>query len=405
MKPEICISGIDKQAFIDYAMSVIVQHVRITENQHDSLEQKFNAITSLLDNSELESFRPVLRPQGSMRLGTAIRSANKPNDFDVDIVVELLNLPQNWTPKNLKEAVGRVLKNSDRYVDLIIPPEGGKRCWTIVYADGTHVDLLPSAITENYYRSIGMDEFSNFNDFELRITDKTRVWEYNNETDRTKWPITNPIGFAEWFFMQARINDAKHKMNESRQIRATVEQFPKWNKSNFILQDIVCLLKRHRDIEFEEDKDKPISMIITVLAAKAYRLAGKGGIYSTMIDIANNLVNMMEIRNGNRVVLNPVHPLEDFTDRWRRNDGNKKEENFYSWVKKLQQDLSKLTALNRVELGKSLKEMFGDFAVEKAWEEINRKEMEENKSLKMTSSGIFSNQGIITPKPNTFYGL
>ena len=206
-------------------------------------------------------------------------------------------------------------------------------------------------------------------------------------------------------FMQARINDAKHKMNESRQIRATVEQFPKWNKSNFILQDIVCLLKRHRDLEFGEDKDKPISMIITVLAAKAYRLAGNGGIYSTMIDIANNLVNMMEIRNGNRVVLNPVHPLEDFTDRWRRNDGNKKEENFYSWVKKLQQDLSKLTALNRVELGKALKEMFGDFAVEKAWEEISRKEMEENKSLKMTSSGIFSNQGIITPKPNTFYGL
>lgn len=38
-----------------------------------------------------------------------------------------------------------------------------------------------------------------------------------------------------------------------------------------ILQRIVQILKRHRDIMFNGDEDKPISIIITTLASRAYR--------------------------------------------------------------------------------------------------------------------------------------
>lgn len=395
----------DMEQYLDSALHLIAENVRITEKQEQECEQKFNAITSLLDGSEIAKFRPVLRLQGSMRLGTAIRNITNSEKYDVDIVVELLNLPMNYTPCDLKNAIGNVLKNSDRYKGMIVPPDGGKRCWTLEYADGTHIDLLPAAISNNYIRSIALGFNENFNDFELRITDKTRYPEYYIETDRSKWLVSNPIGFAEWFFTQARTHEEKRMMNECKSFQAAIEPFPQRTEKMLTLQEIICLLKRHRDKMFDHDKEKPISMIITVLAAKAYAYAKSGNLFITMRNIANQMINMMDTVNGKRVVLNPVNPKEDFTDRWRREDGGQRETKFYRWVQRLSDDLTSLTECRRVDIGRKLKEMFGhDQIMLTALEQLGRKGLEENKSLKMLSSGVFAAAGTITAKANTFYG-
>lgn len=395
-----------KTAYINYAMEVLASRIRVSQAQYELCEKHFRGITSFLDNSELDSYKPKLRPQGSMRLGTAIRSLNNENDFDVDIVVELQDLPDNFTPKKLKEAVGDPLKKSERYGKLIHPQEGGKRCWTIKYGDGTHVDLLPAAVNDEYVRAIIRETFTSYNEFGLRITDKTRYWEYNYETDRTKWLLSNPIGFAEWFFTMARALEPIHKASSMTLVRATVEPMPKWDKNDFlVLQKIICLMKRHRDVMFGDDEGKPISMIITVLAAKAYANAAPGDLFATMLAVANGMVSQMDVKNGNRVVLNPVNPEEDFTDRWRKSDAGNREKKFYQWVDKLKKDLVVLQTYNKVQIGLALKEMFGEAAGADAVEELGRKFMEDNRSKKMTSTGVFSSvAGTIAAKPNTFYG-
>ena len=189
-------------------------------------------------------------------------------------------------------------------------------------------------------------------------------------------------------------------------VRATVEPMPKWDKNDFlVLQKIICLMKRHRDVMFGDDEGKPISMIITVLAAKAYANAAPGDLFATMLAVANGMVSQMDVKNGNRVVLNPVNPEEDFTDRWRKSDAGNREKKFYQWVDKLKKDLVVLQTYNKVQIGLALKEMFGEAAGADAVEELGRKFMEDNRSKKMTSTGVFSSvAGTIAAKPNTFYG-
>lgn len=396
------------EAYLDHVLVMLAKRVGITQNQHELCAQHFRGITSLLDNSDLKIFKPMLRIQGSNRLGTAIRSAGNENNFDVDIVIELYDIPNDWTPQRLKEEVGRILKSSDRYAESIEPKAGGKRCWTIVFADGTHADILPATANDEYRRLIKLTTFGNYKQFEIRITDKTILPGYYHDTNRSNWLLSNPIGFAEWFFAMAKYHEVKHKslgMVSATQYRASIEPFPTWKAEALTLQYIVRLFKRHRDIMFGDDKEKPISMIITVLAAKAYCGAPVGGLYSTMLYVAENMVRMMDVKSCKRVVLNPVNVEEDFTDRWRKNDAGEREQKFYNWVSKLITDLRNLEKIDRIGIGKSLKALFGECAGSDAILEYSRKEQAENANRKMTTAGIFSaTAGTITARPNTFYG-
>lgn len=51
----------------------------------------------------------------------------------------------------------------------------------------------------------------------------------------------------------------------------SVRAVPKYQSNKTPLQRAVQILKRHRDIMFAGDEDKPVSIIITTLAAKAYQ--------------------------------------------------------------------------------------------------------------------------------------
>lgn len=64
---------------------------------------------------------------------------------------------------------------------------------------------------------------------------------------------------------------------------------------------------------FEENKDsKPISIIITTLASRAYD--GEQNLEEAIINILNKMPQY--IYSNKPRVLNPVKPEEDFIDRW-----------------------------------------------------------------------------------------
>lgn len=395
-----------RDAYIDYALNVLAKRIGLSESQSRTCAEHFNGITTLLDNSELKVFNPVLRIQGSNRLGTAVRCYNNEEGFDVDIVCELQNILDNYTPKMVKEAVGKILLESGVYGDLIPNKSGGKRCWTIEFKDGTHADVLPSVVNEEYVRAVAATSFHSFDEFGIRITDKTRILEYLYETDRSKWLLSNPIGFAEWFFSMAYAHEAKHKNGLTTMVRASVEPFPKWKEEALILQKIVRILKRHRDVMFDGDEKKPISMIITVLAAKAYANAPIGKLFDTTVYVASHLVDAMDIdfRTGKRVVLNPVNGEENFADRWISEPD--REQNFYRWVRQLQEDIQNLRNMSKIDINEAIKKLFGESAGKDTITEITKRETAErlSKGTKITTAGVIGTVGTIAAQSHNFYG-
>ena len=82
---------------------------------------------------------------------------------------------------------------------------------------------------------------------------------------------------------------------------------------------------------FEGNEDsKPISVIITTLAARAY--GGEGDLVSAL----SNILNSMEkyIQQNVPIVPNPVNPAEDFADKWysEKHTHLKLRDNFFRWL-------------------------------------------------------------------------
>jgi G:T-mismatch repair DNA endonuclease (very short patch repair protein) len=91
------------------------------------------------------------------------------------------------------------------------------------------------------------------------------------------------------------------------------------------------LLKRHRDICFRGKESKPISIIITTLAARSYR--GENDIVTAMKNIVLRMENCFERAGSKSILRNPINEKELFTDRWTNND----EKDFFDWLRKAQE--------------------------------------------------------------------
>jgi hypothetical protein len=89
------------------------------------------------------------------------------------------------------------------------------------------------------------------------------------------------------------------------------------------LQRTVQALKRHRDIYFaDKPEDRPASIIITTLAARAY--PGAGSLYEVLLHVTRTMPSLVEQCDGVWWVENPVQPDENFAHRWRRKPGSDK---------------------------------------------------------------------------------
>jgi hypothetical protein len=207
------------------------------------------------------------------------------------------------------------------------------RCWRLEYQDDLsfHMDIVPcipedksrqKSISESM-RKFGEDESiaESASSLSVSITDDRHPGYKRICND---WNISNPEGYAKWF--EERINQSLRMLVE----KAQIDDIPLF-KRKMPLQRSIQLLKRHRDQMFNEDKDvKPISIIITTLAARAYK--GEPDIESAMSNILMHMVNF--VNSGSSSVPNPVNPEENFADRWIMPQYRHLQlrENFKKWV-------------------------------------------------------------------------
>jgi len=84
---------------------------------------------------------------------------------------------------------------------------------------------------------------------------------------------------------------------------------------------------------------KPLSMIITTLAAHAYD--GETDLYDALTNIVNGMPRY--VCSSRPRIPNPVNPAEDFADRWAKDA--RYEDNFWVWQAQVKADLVDLRRL------------------------------------------------------------
>src|SRR5678815_2328445 len=123
----------------DLILRDLAGEIDVSPSRYQEAKQHYQAVGEWLggDGSELARFKPSIYVQGSFALGTAVRPLGD-DEYDVDAVCLLQISPNSVTQQGLKKMVGDRLKHpASRYRAMIEPPEGGRKCWTIRYADGT----------------------------------------------------------------------------------------------------------------------------------------------------------------------------------------------------------------------------------------------------------------------------
>lgn len=134
-------------------------------------------------------------------------------------------------------------------------------------------------------------------------------------------------------------------------ITRAVENAPNYQRKKSPLQRVVQMLKRHRDLWIEyrstySKKDKPISVIITTLAAKAYAYDVKVGEIEILQVLQTVAKNMLRHMDGENRVSNPVNEHENFADKWVENP--QRRECFMAWREDVLTDLNTLNSATTV---------------------------------------------------------
>lgn len=329
-------------------------------------------------------------PQGSFRLGTVVRPQNPTGDFDIDLVFLMFIAKEATTQVRLKQTVGDLLKSYLEWKELSGHGSGFKtcepkrRCWTLNDpANGFHLDVLP-AIPDAEYQPTG-----------ILLTDEQLF----------HWQHSNPIGYARWF--RQRSKELQDRMvSAAAQRGVDVEDVPIW-EFRTTLQRVVQVLKWHCTLFFAEDPDnRPPSILITTLAAKAYR--GEADLFTATRNSLAGMNRCIEDRNGTDWVANPAHEGENFVDKWK--EYPERRDAYYKWQRALTDTLDDALRLKGRGLQTVASRLAQSFGVEPIrqstlkYGQMMRARTAEG-SLRLGAGGLLSasSAGIAIPQHN-FYG-
>lgn len=336
-----------KAVYISKVLNSRAEDLDIPESKYLDAKKKYEAVGEWLgkDGTALSEYKPEIYPQGSFRLGTVVKPIKR-DEYDIDLVCFLGNLnKENTTQSALKQMVGDHLKANETYKKIL--DEEGRRCWTLDYANEFHMDILPSIaddelrVKDNLYKDA------------ILITDNKKI--ASGDID---WPRSNPRGYADWFFQRQSDVFQNLKKSLAERIKTSVEDVPDY-KVRTPLQRAIQVLKRHRDVFFSQDneKNKPISIIITTLAAVLYE--GQDNVFNVIYDMLNKISKDVLFKHGKYSVLNPVNPWENFADKWNENPALL--EAFFSWVEDAKNTFCTdiIQKTEEKEIGKILNESMG----------------------------------------------
>lgn len=351
----------------------IAATIDIPDSSYDVAERRYKDLAEWFKrpDARCSKFDPYIYSQGSFRLGTVVRPVNANGEYDLDMGCRLrVGISKaSHTQKQLKHLVGDDLEDYRVARGIKEKREEKPRCWRLKYADSLnfHLDAVPS-IPESASRrqmiKVAMVKAGTADTLAQivaalagAITDN-RLRNYDVISD--DWKISNSEGYARWFESRMELAQSLLEKWASEARAAKVDKLPafRWKSP---LQRCVQILKRHRDVMFRNDPEgRPISVIITTLAAEAYQ--GETEIDDALESILSRMGSLVHPTTPR--VPNPVNPVEDFADKW--DDPKYRhlnlEQNFRNWLEQAKADFHTIGTTRSAELvAKQARERFAAY--------------------------------------------
>lgn len=364
-------------------MDELASQLNISNTMEDKAVRAYTTIGEWLEgNAEGEDV--VVYPQGSFGLGTVVRPlSGADDDYDIDLVCQLPGM-HGASARAIKRLPGKRLKENALYSSKMEPE--GKRCWTLDY-EQFHVDILPCT------------NESTMSDERIRLTNK------DPNTGIYSDKFSNPKGYKHWFEdkMSAQLNEAKSRY--AGLCHCSIESVETFRVKT-TLQKAIQILKHHRNLMFDGKEEKPVSIILTTLSAKAYN--GEGGVYDALMGILMNMDSFIEGGPGQYRITNPANTKENFADRW--NEKPEKANAFFTWLSRARRDFASLKTTEGLdEIGRALEKSVGENMSNRAIKAYSQsiREKRESGGLYATSAGLTTSASLATKVvPNhTFYGV
>ena len=327
------------------AIEDIIKALDVPDGAYEAAERRYRDLGEWLHDdgkAQSASFDPHVFPQGSFRLGTVTKPWKR-DDYDLDLSCKLQDglTKASHTQKQLKLLLGADIEAYRRERGIERRLEETHRCWRLKYKDDLnfHMDIVPAIPETEDDRQILLERMVKTGAEEVLARDVSQHAASITDNRHPRyaiispdWPVSNQEGYALWF--ESRMRQAQQLLESRAAMEkvAKVDDLPtyRWKTP---LQRCIQILKRHRDMMFESNQDgKPISAIITTLAARAYR--GESDVQvalGAVLERMGSLVNPSKPR-----VPNPVNPQEDFADKWPLD--RDLEPNFWQWLQQAQED-------------------------------------------------------------------
>jgi hypothetical protein len=313
---------------LDGLLLDVCDELQLSPTRYQLAVERYGAVNQFLERqgSPFQFFHPRIFPQGSMALGTTSRPVEGPHDLD--FVLEIDAPYWQWHPLAGLHSLHQFLSGNETYRKMISMKN---RVVRLTYADEFYMDILPAF----------KDSASGGTC--ILIPDRARV----------SLCASDPEGYILWFrnkcFTRRRLFLEKAKPIPTRQ--AVHEKEP--------LQLAVQLLKRWRDLAFEDQCLAPISVVLTTLAATYYQ--GEDSVSDALSTILAGITNAIAIADltGERIIVcNPTNPREDFGERWDENPAAYRA--FTNAIRKLQKEWVLIVTGGR-ETNKELEQLFGEY--------------------------------------------
>ncbi|MDD5599785.1 MAG: nucleotidyltransferase [Victivallaceae bacterium] len=372
----------------------MIKLLELPDSAYNKAKERYEDLGEWFDRSDslVSLNKPHIFPQGSFRLGTAIRPLDEKEEYDLDLACELREgiSKHTHTQEALKEFVGIELEAYREARDIKKKLKSKHRCWRLEYQDALnfHMDIVPCIPADEKRRKAILASIRNsgLDEYVARVASQTTVSITDDRHEGFKhicdnWNISNPEGYAKWFEYRMNPQQAKILLE-----KAQVDNVPLFKRKTS-LQRVIQILKRHRDNWSKDNPDsKPISIIITTLAGRAYN-----GETNIVVALGNVLEKMGGLVNSTKPrVPNPVDPNEDFADRWYRPDclHLRLENNFNAWLLQARKDFQHLTSTTDAKfICEQIEEKFSL--------RVNQSELE--KQLGVSTTVV----NVITPKTHT----
>lgn len=360
--------------------------LQLSETAYRLAQSRYQTIAEWLSaqNSPFAAIPLNIFPQGSLRINTTIKPLAR-SEYDLDLVCLVVVNPENFKPPTiLLDALEYRLRQHGLYKDML---ERKNRCIRVKYANQFHLDILPACPNPS----------NGLHGHHCVLVPDSHA---------QAWKHSNPKGYAQWFEQRAEEAFANFK---ERHIEPLQEQQSYAELAT--LQRVVQLMKRYRDISLAKhpEKRRPISIVLTTLAATAY--TGHPSVTEALLNILDRIsYQIPDITSGQRlIVLNPTNDREDLSERW--DDDPEAYLLFVDWVNDFRRGLRTLLATSGLHHIKgALEKMFGEtIAYEAVAEHLKFYEGQRQQGTLATQR----NTGLIVPatitattqiRSNTFFG-